>query len=259
MDHGRRESTASRARSILTQKLWRGSKARGNTNHEPNPTAPRANYRMKKLNLLGQTFGRWTALVRKENSKSGHTQWLCRCSCGTLKIVHGNSLVRGLSRSCGCYMREVTGRMGANTRLHGFADTPEYQTWLNMHRRCYDTTNRRWKRYGKRGIQVCVRWHRGNSDGLANFINDMGQRPSKIHSIDRINNDSHYMPSNCRWATRSEQMRNRKAFKLDPEKVRQIRLLVECGRSRASTAKMFNVSESMIDLIIWRKRWSYVT
>jgi hypothetical protein len=65
-----------------------------------------------------------------------------------------------------------------------------------------------WKYYGARGIQVCWRWHKSNPDAFSNFVSDMGTRPSHAYSIDRINNDGHYMPSNCRWATKSQQMNN---------------------------------------------------
>ena len=93
---------------------------------------------------------------------------------------------------------------------HNIYKTPEGRCWSQMHRRCYKLTDVSFANYGGRGIQVCIRWHRANPKGLDNFLFDMGKRPEGDFSIDRINNDLSYMPSNCRWATRSEQGFNRR-------------------------------------------------
>ena len=89
--------------------------------------------------------------------------------------------------------------------------TPEYCTWLNMRRRCYDKDNVGYKTYGGRGIEVCDRWLGEN--GFDNFLSDMGRRPdsanSREWSLDRINVDGDYTPENCRWATAKTQSRNR--------------------------------------------------
>ncbi|UOF79264.1 homing endonuclease [Caudoviricetes sp.] len=93
---------------------------------------------------------------------------------------------------------------------HGWTNTREYRVWHDMRQRCNNPKNSRYEKYGARGISVCDRWQ-----DFSNFISDMGSRPGPEYSIDRINNDGNYEPSNCRWATRSVQQRNKGKTKID--------------------------------------------
>lgn len=86
--------------------------------------------------------------------------------------------------------------------------TPEYKAWSSMRARCLKPNHPKYHLYGGRGITVCERW-----DVYRNFLADMGRRPSSEHSLDRVENDGNYAPDNCRWATRSEQSRNRRPYK----------------------------------------------
>lgn len=99
---------------------------------------------------------------------------------------------------------------GNARRKHGHAakgaETSEYGIWLAMKRRCYLKTNKKYQRYGGRGITVCSRWL--GADGFANFLADMGRRPSGL-TLDREDNDGNYTPDNCRWATQKVQQNNR--------------------------------------------------
>lgn len=153
----------------------------------------------KAIDITGQVFGRLTVLGRHHKLK-----WLCRCTCGTVKPFHSSNLKMGFTRSCGCFRAE---HLGDYTRTHGKRSSPEYGVWSRLRERCNNPNNPGFKNYGGRGISVCARW----LEGFENFFEDMGPRPSSAHSIDRINNDGNYEPSNCRWATRTEQSRNNRA------------------------------------------------
>jgi len=111
---------------------------------------------------------------------------------------------RGLTRSCGCLRKEVT---IARSTKHGNAvrnnHTLTYKAWLSMISRVDYPEEWKAKYYKGKGITLCERWRE-----FANFLKDMGERPSKTHSIDRKDNDKGYEPGNCRWATKAEQCRN---------------------------------------------------
>lgn len=157
---------------------------------------------MKLIDLTSRRFGRWTVLRRS------HVFWLCRCDCGTEKLVSGSVLRGGNSKSCGCY-RVERGRLHGRTinLRHGEGsngkESPEYRTWTSLRNRCLNPTNISFPEYGGRGIGVCERW-----SSYENFLVDMGRRPSARHSIDRIDVNGNYAPENCRWSTTKIQNRN---------------------------------------------------
>jgi hypothetical protein len=153
-----------------------------------------------RLELTGQIFGRYTVIDRATPTRNRVPRWRCRCECGTVRSVVQHGLVSGATRSCGCLAREL---VGARVLTHGRTHTPEYESWAQMRHRCSNPNHHAFARYGGRGIRVCARW-----DSFEIFLADMGQRPSPKHSLDRVDNDGNYEPSNCRWATRLQQSRN---------------------------------------------------
>lgn len=156
-----------------------------------------------KLDLTGSRFGRLTVLCKDCNDTQGR-MWLCQCDCGNKKSIRVDHLKTGATTSCGCYNREVASK---RNRTHGMTKSPEYAAWEHMKARCENPSDSRFHCYGARGIKVCERWRGEN--GFQNFIADMGLKPGRGYSIDRINNDGDYEPSNCKWSTDNEQANNK--------------------------------------------------
>ena len=163
---------------------------------------------MQRLELRpGQRFNRYAIVGYAGVSSNGKTQWLCRCDCGNERIVVGSNLSNGHIKSCGCLKAEVAkARMTTHGHHPTGKQTPEYTTWCNIKIRCYNTEADNYAYYGGRGIRVCDRW----LNSFENFLSDMGERPSRKHTIDRKNNDGNYEPNNCRWITMLEQCANRR-------------------------------------------------
>lgn len=157
-----------------------------------------------KFNLKDKKFGRWKVL-----EYNGGSYWKCLCDCGKIKMVDGNSLRRGLSKSCGCLHKEIISKMGKDRIRHGRSNKGDltYTSWQHMKRRVLNKNSPDFPNWGGRGIKVCERWIK-----FENFLEDMGERPEGM-TLDRIDNDGNYEPSNCKWSTRKEQNRNKRNIK----------------------------------------------
>lgn len=154
------------------------------------------------FDLSGQKFGRLT-VIERSGSIDGNSAWLCECDCGTVARWRGYSLKEGNTTSCGCVHKEA-----ARKRLlkHGLSKSREYSVWSDMIQRCTNPSNEFYKDYGERGINVCPRW----KNSFLLFHEDMGDRPSDDHTLDRMDNSMGYFKENCRWVTNTEQQRNKR-------------------------------------------------
>jgi hypothetical protein len=173
--------------------------------------------------LARRKIGRFSVLKRAENDKHGLKRYVCRCSCGTVKVVNGSSLRSGRSRSCGCLKVEIDKKRNTT---HGQTRTPTYSIWQTIIARCYDRKRPSYNNYGARGITVCTRWRKS----FIAFIQDMGERPKVQSQLRRRNYKLGYCKSNCYWGRRTSEMSNSSLITkfIDYQGVRMS--VVDCSR-----------------------------
>ena len=156
--------------------------------------------------LEGQRFGRLTVVAfgGLQPGRQSKAVWICRCDCGRWRTVLGASLRIGQTVGCGCVRIASITRHGHTTSKNGLrASTRVYNIWTGVKRRCLNPDDPAYHNYGGRGIALSPRWM-----DFRCFYADMGDPPTRKHTLDRIDNDGNYEPGNCRWATMKEQLQN---------------------------------------------------
>ena len=171
---------------------------------------------MKALDLTGQRFGRLTA-IEKVGKQGGHIMWLCQCECGNTTIVQGTVLKNGRTKSCGCLWDEAIASFNHSERRkettrkakskHGMKGTRLYRIWQGMKSRCGNPNIPCYPYYGGRGITVCDEW-KNSFEAFRDWALSHGY--SDELTIDRMDVNGNYEPSNCRWASMAEQNKNKR-------------------------------------------------
>lgn len=157
------------------------------------------------VDMRGERYGKLVCICpSSKNARSGK-YWICICDCGNETEVLRGNLLKGNTISCGCVQKESQRLNGLKSFKHGYTILREgtYITWEAMRGRCNNPNSDWYHRYGGRGIKICERWN-----DFQNFLDDMGERPEG-KTIDRIDPDGDYKPSNCKWSTPKEQSNNK--------------------------------------------------
>lgn len=151
--------------------------------------------RIARRDLTGMRFGHLVAVSDEYDDTRARFMWACKCDCGKIARVRGSSLTSGGTISCGC-------QRGKNGRHHA-TRSPEHRAFLSAKARCTRASHQQFRNYGARGIEC-------RFPDFESFLSHIGPRPTRHHSLDRIDNDGHYEAGNVRWALPETQANNKR-------------------------------------------------
>lgn len=196
--------------------------------------------------LTGQKFGLLT-VIGIADTNTQKTYWVCKCDCSNMKTVRSDSLLCGSIKSCGCLKRKQDKINLTKHYRHMMSGTRIYQEWQGMKGRCNNPHDPRYDRWGGRGIKVCDEWQ-NSFEAFYNWAMANGYKDDL--TIDRIDNDGNYEPSNCRWATQQEQSRNRSS---------NIKITIgNSTRTLMEWCSIFNVNYKNVRDRYWRNGFSSI-
>lgn len=161
----------------------------------------------RAIELTGRRFGKLVVLKREQNEPKKHARWLCRCDCGKEVIIQSHCLIQGTQRSCGCLLVEMH-------LTHGKTNSRLYNVWNCMKQRCGNPNNHNYKEYGERGISICDEW-KCSFEAFEKWSLENGYNPNAKRgecTIDRIDVNGNYEPSNCRWVSMKVQSKNKRKY-----------------------------------------------
>lgn len=202
--------------------------------------------KLRVKNLIGQSFGRLTVIAQSGRDTQNKIMWKCICVCGNEKIVRGNDLKSGAVQSCGCFKKERFTEMRkliTPYKTHGLSNTRLYRVWGGMLQLCYNPNNSNYHNYGGRGITVCDEWRNDFQAfydwAIANGYKEEGLPNGKNKwTIDRIDFNGNYEPSNCRWVDMLVQSNNKRDNHLVTYRGETLTL--------AETARKYNISSKVL-------------
>lgn len=203
---------------------------------------------IKKPNLINQKFNLLTVIsLNKEKSQTGNQYWNCLCDCGNTTILCSSSLIKNITKSCSCINKGST--------THGLSHTEENKIYRGMKYRCLNKQSPAYKDYGGRNIKICDRW----LESFENFLEDMGNRPTPKHSIERINVNGNYEPSNCKWIEKRLQSRNTRTNVLSYEIIEEMNKIKSIGLNFKQTYAALKIKYPQITVSVLRKAFNNET
>lgn len=206
-----------------------------------------------KISLIGQKFNRLT-IIKLLGKKSGHNNYLCQCDCGKYIESLPTNFKQGKVKSCGCLRKE-----GSNLK-HGLKKHYLYSKWVGIKSRCYAKSCPSNKNYGGRNIIIFQEWKDNFKLFYDWILNNLGDRPSTRHSLDRINNNGNYEPGNLRWATYRMQAQNSRLSKITEETVRKIYdLYFIHNKTVTEISEVIDCSYGIIANIVNGRTWNNIT